>query len=800
MLVPVSWLREYCDPALDTEQLSERLTATGTKTERVFRWGPPSPDHYVVGRVLSAEQHPNADRLKLCTVDLGEAEASTIVCGAPNVAAGQTVAVARPGAQLPDGRTLGAAKLRGILSNGMILAEDELALGQDHDGIMVLPEGLAPGTPLGQVLPLGDDVIEFEITPNRPDCLSIYGVAREAHAASGAPLAPPPWAEDPGSGDGDPAGVQVTVDCPDLCPRFTARVFEDVVIGPSPIWLRARLLAAGMRPIANVVDITNYVMLLTGQPLHAFDLDQVAGSRLTIRRARAGESIETLDGQTRELDTDMVLIEDADGPTSIAAIMGGARSEVSAATTRVLLEAANWDGANIQRSALRLGLRSEASARFEKGLSPGQTDEAMAVATGLLLELCGARVLPGTIDVGGPGPAPGAIELRPAQVSALLGSDITPARCREILEALEFAVSGDEDTLTVTPPHFRARDVTRPVDLIEEVARIDGLDRLPATLPPRNGASGRLTHAQHLRRNVEDALAARGLNEIAGWSFADPALLDRLRLPEGDPMRNVVTIENPLSAAQSIMRPTLLSSLLEGARLNRARGAGAVRIFESGTVYRAAASLADEHHAIGVLVVGDSRPSWRSTEPASSDFFAVKALLEAVMTVAGVEFALEREERPFLHPGRAALINASGTRLGLIGELHPAVAESWELPQSAVWLLNFDVLAQLAPQATHYVQFGSLPALRQDLAVVVDANVAAGDVIATVRAAAGPELESVELFDVFSGEQVGADRVSLALHLEFRAPDRTLTDAEVEPQRAAIAKALADKLGGELRA
>ncbi len=279
MLVPVSWLREYCDPPFDSDQLSERLTMTGTKAERVFRWGPPSSDNYVVGLVLTADRHPNADRLTVCTVDVGDAQASRIVCGAPNVAAGQTVAVARPGAQLPDGRVLGAAKLRGILSEGMILAEDELALGHDHTGIMVLADGVVPGTPLGEVLPLGDDVIEFEITPNRPDCLSIYGIAREAHAATGAALAAPPWADDPGA-DGDVGGVSISVDCPDLCPRFTARVFEDVKLGPSPIWLRARLLAAGMRPISNVVDVTNYAMLLTGQPLHAFDLDKVVGGAL----------------------------------------------------------------------------------------------------------------------------------------------------------------------------------------------------------------------------------------------------------------------------------------------------------------------------------------------------------------------------------------------------------------------------------------------------------------------------------------------------------------------------------------
>jgi phenylalanyl-tRNA synthetase beta chain len=801
MLVPLEWLREYCDPPLDTSELAARLTLTGTKDERVFRFGAPSPDHYVIGLVRSVAAHPDADRLRVCQVDVGAGGPVTIVCGAPNVAEGQTVAVARPGAQLPDGRTLGAAKLRGVLSDGMILSADELALGSDHSGILVLDAGSGPGTPLGEVLPLGTDVIEFEITPNRPDCLGVYGIARETHAATGAPLSLPPWQDDPGSFDGDAGGVRITVECPDLCPRFTARVFEGVTLGDSPLWLKARLLAAGMRPISNVVDITNYAMLLSGQPLHAFDLDEVAGEELTVRLGKPGEAMQTLDGQTRSLDDDLVVICDAEGPTSIAAIMGGASSEVSEKTTRILLEAATWDGANIQRSALRLGLRSEASARFEKGLSPGQTLEGLALATKLLIELAGARVLPGTIDIGGPGGDPDPITLDPAHVNRLLGNDISSARCSEILESLGFGVAGGGDALLVTVPHFRRSDVKRPVDLIEEVARIDGLDRLPATLPPRNGAAGTLTHAQQLRRRAEDALAARGLDEVVGWSFADPALLDRLRLPAEHPMRNVVTIENPLSQSLSIMRPTLLGSLLDIARHNVSRGAGDVRIFESGTVYRAADELADEHHGLGVLLTGAATPrSWRGNVPLDGDFFAAKALLEAVLGVAGVELSLERSEVPFLHPGRSAAVNTGATRIGVIGELHPAVAEAWELRAATFWAIDIGRLAAAAPSGTTYAAFSGFPAVREDLAVVVADSTAVADVIATVRAAGGSDLESVELFDVYAGEQVGSGRVSLALHLEFRAADRTLTDDEVGGDRERIAKALADEHGGELRA
>ncbi|HMD51780.1 MAG TPA: phenylalanine--tRNA ligase subunit beta, partial [Solirubrobacteraceae bacterium] len=516
MRVPLPWLRDYCDPRLDADGIEERLTMTGTKVEAIDRHGVASPDHFVVGRVLAAESHPDADRLRVCTVDLGEGDAgaATIVCGAPNVAAGQTVAVARPGAVMPGGETIGRAKLRGVVSEGMILSARELDLGSDpthSDGILVLDELLAPqspllpGTALEEVLPIAIEVLELEITPNRPDCLAVYGVARELHAASGAPLGAPPWLGDHGS-EGPPEGVQVEVRCPDLCPRFTARVFESVTVGDSPLWLQWRLLAAGQRPINNVVDVTNYVMLLTGQPMHAFDLDRVAGARLTVRRAHDGERVETLDGQTRVLDGEMVVIDDAEGPTSIAGVMGGARSEVQPDTTRVLLEAATWSGPNIHRTSWALGLRSEASNRFEKGLQPEQCLHAQAAACGLLAEISGARLTPGTVDVGADPPPPRRIRLREARVEAILGVPVARERQAEILQALDFATEDADDGLEVSVPALRRGDVTREIDLIEEVARIDGLERLPATLPARRGAAGRLTHAQRVRRAAEDAM------------------------------------------------------------------------------------------------------------------------------------------------------------------------------------------------------------------------------------------------------------------------------------------------------
>ncbi|MFL5853320.1 MAG: phenylalanine--tRNA ligase subunit beta [Solirubrobacteraceae bacterium] len=830
MRLPLAWLRDYCDPPLTTEELAERLDLTGTEVGFVEHHGVEALDRFVVGRVLEAEQHPDADRLSVCRVEVGNGDVAQIVCGAPNVAAGQIVAVARPGAVMPDGTELGRAKLRGVESDGMILAEDELGIGTDHAGILVLDDDLRPGQPLVDALPISTDVIELEITPNRPDCLGVYGLAREVHAITGAPLAAPPWSVDPGA-TGEVPAASVVVEDPDLCPRFTARVYEDVRVGRSPPWLKARLMAAGQRPINNVVDVTNYVMLLTGHPLHAFDLDRVAGGRLVVRRARGGEQIELLDGAVRTLDDPMVVILDREGPTSLAGIMGGSRSEVADDTTRVLMEVASWNGPNIQRTSRKLGVRSEASARFEKGLSPDAALEAQVMASVLMEHVVGATLLPGTIDVGGAGPPPATLTLRPERVATLLGIEIPAERCAQTLAALGFGVDG-EAPLSVTVPHWRRNDVTREVDLIEEVARVDGVEKLPATLPARRGAYGVLTPVQQLRRRTEDALAARRLDELAGWSFTAPDLPDRLRLAADDPRRAAVVLANPLSSAQSVMRTTLLGSLLDGARHNVTHGARDVRLFELGAVYLAAqhpaappeatapgqgpvagdaerraaaqrahaATLPTERLHAAAVLTGAARPAtWREPEPPQADFFAAKGVLEGVAETLRVPLRFEPAgAEPFLHPARAARVLAAGQPAGWLGELHPAVAEAWELPPAAAFEVDLDVLFAGAPDALLYEDVISFPAVHRDLAIVVPEAVPAAEVVETIRTAS-PLLERVDIFDVYTGEQVGPGRKSLALHLTFRTSDRTLRDEEVDRQIEDIVGALR-KLGGELRA
>jgi phenylalanyl-tRNA synthetase beta chain len=805
MRVPVFWLHDYCDPGIPIAELEHALTMSGTKVEAVHGHGVGALEHFLVGRVLTAERHPDADRLTVCTVDVGTGDERTIVCGAPNVAAGQIVAVAEPGAVMPDGTRLKRAKLRGVESNGMILAEDEVAIGPDHDGIMVLDSELRPGTPLAEVLPIATEVLELEITPNRPDCLSIYGVAREVHAATGAPLTPPPWSSDPGA-PGEVPGVSIEVEDRELCPRFTARLYEAVTIGPSPEWLKARLSAAGMRPINNVVDITNFVMLATGQPMHAFDFDLVAGGRLVVRRAREGEVLTTLDDVDRVLDADMVLIADDDGPTSIAGIMGGERSEVRPTTTRVLMEAATWNGPNIQRTSTRLALRSEASGRFEKQLQPEQAMDGQALAAILMTELTGARLVEGTIDVGGPGPAPARLQVREQRIERVLGTAIPRAEAAEILRRLEFGV---DEGLEVTVPYFRRGDVTREIDLVEEVARLWGLDKLPYTLPSRRGATGVLTPEQRLRRRAEDALAGAGVWEVCGWVFAAPDLVDRLRIPAGDPRHSAVALRNPMSEDMSVLRTTLLGSLLDVARRNRSRGMQDVRLFEIGDIFldrprsgeptaaeARSEPLPEERPHVAALLAGAMRPpSWREPEPPQADFYAVKAVLAALLDTLRVPWSVERGSEPFLHPGRTARVLVGGEPAGWLGELHPAVARAWDLDGGAGFEVDLGLIEGAATHVPRYEDVTSFPAVLQDRAWWFAPDVPAAEVIATVHDAAGPLLRRAEIFDVYPA----GDRVSLAVRLEFRADDRTLTDEEVAQRRATIDAAVAERLGGEPR-
>ncbi len=845
MRVPYAWLAEHCDTGLEPGVLAEKMAMTGTEVERVATVGPADTSGFVIGHVISAGKHPNADRLSLCRVDTGEGDVSgdgpgrQIVCGAPNVAAGQTVVVSLPGAVMPDGTRIRKAKLRGVASEGMICSERELGLGDEHDGILALDIEAAPGSPAADVLPLGEPVLELEVTPNRTDCLSLYGVAREAHAITGAPLGAEPWnggsigpgiagadlARD-GAGTGDSAGepvgdrITVTVEDHDLCPRFTARGYTGVKVGPSPLWLRARLIAAGMRPINNVVDITNYVMWLTGQPMHAFDLDLVSGSKLQIRAAKDGEKLVTLDGQERQPATDMTVVADGSGPAAIAGVMGGATTEVSAGTTAVLLEAATWNGPDILTTSRDLALRSEASTRFEKQLHPALTLRAQAVAARLMAELCGATPMAGTADVAAPEPVPRPIHLRAGRVERILGLVIPAEDQAETLETLGFEVNREGDGLVAIPPPDRYFDVTREIDLVEEIGRLSDLDALlPATLPTGPGRVGGLSRQQTLQRRAEDTMREAGFDEIVGWSFTGPGEAELLRLTAPDPRANPIRLSNPLSGDQSVMRTILAGSVLDAARRNRSRGAGRLALFESGRVYLPAGKagsgplggdfpgnlrppVSEPQHLCAVLSGPANPASWAEPEPATG-FFALKGVLERL--AGGLEVAVAIEpladpaDQPFLHPGRAGRVLAAGREIGWIGEIHPRIAADLDLGEATAFEIALAELLEPSPVGNEsYREFTAFPPVDRDLAVVVAAETPAAMVIDAIGEAGGELLESADVFDVYQGGHLDEGRKSLALRLRFRADDRTLGEDEIEPLWRAVIGSV-EQIGGQIR-
>jgi len=756
----MSWLREYVRVDASADEIAHALSISTGEVNDVVHKGVSQANgnlgRFRVGLVLEAAKHPNADRLQLCTVEVGEDRPYQIVCGAWNFGAGAKVAVALPGATLPNGLTLERRELRGQVSEGMILAEDEVDLGTDHTGIMVLDDRLEPGAPLADVLPLVEQVLDVEPTGNRPDLLSVYGIAREVAALLGGELAPVP-----GSGPEGEAGgaepVEIRIDDLEGCPRYVGRLFRDVAIGESPFWLKARLRAAGVRAISNVVDVTNYVMLALGSPLHVFDVDTLHGGCVIVRRAREGEELRTLDGTLRKLLPSDLLIADADRAIALAGIMGGEETEVSERTSSVLLEAANFEPVGILRSSERLGLRSEASNRWEKGVDPHVAGPAATYATELIVELAGARWT-GAADVQGTLPERALVRLRPERTDAVLGLAVPAAEQASILERLGFDAGPDGFLV----PTWRARDVAREIDLIEEVARFK-MSEIPFTLPRRDAMFGRLTRWQRLRRAVEDVLTGCGFHEAYTPTFVADG---ELRLPE------------PLSAEAAALRTMLFASLADAARHNVAVGNTEIALFEIARVYRTGdGGLPDERWHVAAIVEGGlADAKW-----------AVEQLYAALK----IEPAYGRAAESFLHPGRSAR-----TAEGWVGELHPSLLDG-------VWggfELDLDALVAAAPAAVAFEDVSSFPEVRQDLAFAVDEDVPAAAIAAAMREAAGPELRSASVFDEYRGEQVGAGKRSLAFRVAFGSPERTLTDEDAAVLRGRIVDALATRFGAVLRA
>ncbi|MGD8245487.1 MAG: phenylalanine--tRNA ligase subunit beta, partial [Anaerolineae bacterium] len=830
MPVPVSWLKEYVDVDIPIEELAERLTLAGLEVETIEYIGLPDaelpwdPQRIMVGEVMAVRQHPNADRLVLAEVDYGEAQTEVVVTGAPSLLErkGESdlhlkVAFALEGSQLYDGHaqgkratTLRKVKIRGVPSRAMVCSEKELGLSEEQVDILYLPGDAPVGVPLVEYM--GDAVLEFDIKGPFAHLNSVIGVAREAAALLGVPLKRDVLEVlDRHTAELAPAPgfLALEIADPDLCPRYSAAFISGVEVKPSPFWMQMRLRRAGVRPINNVVDVTNYVMLELGQPLHAFDyhvLRPCPGEdrpAIIVRRARSGEQMRTLDGELRTFDGNMLLITDGGGPVAVAGVMGGEESEVSKDTIDVLLESANFDYLNVRRTSRMLGMNTDASQRFGRQVDPELTAKAAARAAHLMVELAGGEVAPVIGDLY-PGREPQRVlTFDPDYAERILGIKIPAAEIVRILTSLEFGVSAPAegfDTLKVTVPSHR-RDVTRPVDLVEEVGRIWGYDRFPTTLmrdelPPQRENS-RLAGAERVR----DLLVGCGMDEVITYSLV--SLEDEGKLHPGEPTppsHVTLQLRNPLSSEQNTLRRTLLPSLLHTTRENL-RFLDRVVIFEIGRIYLPVEgqTLPDEPRRLGVVMTGPREErSWLEGQDRSSmDFFDLKGVGEVLLTRLELDGALTPDEHDAFHPGRCARVSVGGDDVGVMGEVHPLVREAFELPDQPICALEFDLDALLArwgaprqvtPLSTH-------PPVYEDLAVVVREDVPAVRVRNLIARAGVPLLRSVALFDVYRGAQVGTDKKSLAYRLTYQADDRTLTDEQVAKVRSGIVQRLEEDLG-----
>jgi len=787
--VVLSWLRELCATERSAEDLAELLTGKGAEVEAIEHpWERVSG--VVVARVLEVRDHPNSDTLCIARVRTGSGELDVVV-GVRNMAPGDLVPLAPPGASvLTLAQPLEAREIRGVVSHGMLCAPDELGISASHEGILVLPGDLEPGTDVVEAFGLTDAVLDIEVTPNRPDFLSVLGIAREVAAATGTPLSSPDTRVEE---DVEPAEGVATLEVADLerCPRYLARIVRDVRHVPSPIAMQARLFAAGMRPISAVVDATNYAMLEIGQPLHPFDLALLKGPGIVVRRAVAGETLVTLDGVERAFTEDDLLICDAERPVGVAGVMGGELAEVSEQTSDLLLEAAWFERGGVQRTRRRIGLSTEASIRFERGVDPEAAPTGADRACRLMSVWCGARVLRGVVEVGGPPPRR-RIELRAPRASALIGYPVKNVDAVEVFERLGIGTETvDEDTILVEVPGYRV-DLEREVDLIEEVVRVQGYDRVGSTLPPIARPGG-LPAAYGFRTRVRDALRRAGLREVRQIPFVSEA---DLRMVGDD---DAIRVTNPLQADDGWLRTRLTPGMLKVVRHNAYRHVRSVAVFEVDSVFRMRDGRPEERPKAAFALNGNADPGWaRDDRP--FDVFDAKGVVEAVMAELGIAWSLgDPIGRPF-HPGRSGTIMVGEERVGVLGEIHPRVADRFGLSgRVAVAELEVEALMRLARPVAGVEDVPRFPPVRRDLAFTVDASIPAGRVRSALEDAAGEILGSVLLFDVFEGPPLPEGTKSLAYSVDFRAPDRTLTDEEVDGAVEAIVQRLSRDVGARLR-
>ncbi len=804
MKVSISWLKDYVPIELDSQALSDALTMAGLEVETLS-------DFYdylgtvLVGHVIEVNRHPNADKLSCCRVDVGN-QILQVVCGAPNVAKDQLVPVALPGTELPNGMVLKKGAIRGEVSEGMICSGQELAITDDTDGIMVLETTATPGTRLAKALSLTDPVFEIGLTPNRPDCTSIIGIAREVAAIQKAPLTYPTVSlETPG---GDIAGVStVTIDASDHCPRYAAKLLKDVTVQPSPMWLKQRLLSIGLRPINNIVDVTNFVMMETGQPLHAFDFDRLAGQRIVVRTAHEGEVFTTLDQKDRKLSDDMLLICDGEKPVALAGVMGGANSEIENTTTRVLIESAYFNPTSVRKTSKKLGLSTDASYRFERGIDPQGTVKALCRASALMLAVSGGTSVTGILDEH-PKPVPDrTISLPVSATNRLLGTDLSRERIESLLSGIEIiapssATDGDPDVLSFDIPSYRV-DLSRPEDLMEEVARLYGYNNIPTTMPVAASASGRSDSAVALRNIVRQKMIGYGFFEAINYSFIDSRACRKLRLPESDSRQQLVQILNPLSEDQTVMRTTLIPGLLDTMGRNLAKQEKNLRFFEVGKIFIdcPGQELPEETELLAGLWTGNTMDTgWYGKETAC-DFYDIKGIVEALLRSLRIEpskfTGMPSADNPYLRPGHAAQILHNERLVGIVGEIHPDVLGAFGLKQTAfIFELNLAKVKELRSKARKVASISKFPAIRRDVTLIIDHDIESYQLLEQVEAADTTLVEQAYLFDVFDGQPIPEGKKSISFRITYRSATETLDDERVNQ----LHKTICDKIIKEFNA
>ncbi len=795
MKLPMSWLSDYMDmTGITPKEYADRLTMTGSKVEGVENLGE-ELDKVVVGKVLECEPHPDSDHLSVCQVDAGTGEVLQIVCGAPNVKAGIKVPVALHGSTLPGGVKIKKGKLRGVMSNGMLCSNDELGiteglLGYEPEyGILILSDDIEIGTDIKDVFGLNDNVVEFEITSNRPDCFSIIGLARESALTFDKKFTIPEvkFSE---NNDKIEDTLSVSVEDKDKCLRYCARMVKNVKIGPSPKWMRERLNACGVRAINNIVDITNYVLLEYGQPMHAFDLRDLEDNKIVVRRAADGEVIKTLDEQDRTLTNEDLVIADGKRAVAVAGVMGGFNSEVKDDTTTVVFESATFDGASVRLTAQRIGLRTEASSRYEKGLDYNNTVPAVERACQLVEELGCGEVCSGMIDVMGNVGESRTIPFRPEKINKFLGTDVAVDEMLKYFEALEIKV--DMDKMTVTPPSFRP-DLEGEADIAEEVARFYGYDKIPTTLLNGEATRGGKNAEQKLSDRIAELLCAQGMNEIYTMTFISPSNFDKLNIPADSELRNVVKITNPLGEDTSVMRTTTVPSMMDILSRNYNYRNASARMYELGKIFlpKEGQKLPDEPVVITLGMYG-----------ADEDFFTLKGAVEALLdqlNVKGVSYTAVKDN-PMYHPGRCAAVFVNGKQIGVFGEIHPSVSKKYEVEVPCyVAELSFDAVMENINDDKKYKSLPKFPAVTRDLAMLVDKGVAVAEIEAVIKKSSGKLLEEVKLFDVYEGKQIPEGKKSVAYSAVFRAEDRSLTGEEIQEVFDKVLKNLEKELNAQLR-